>query len=215
VKRLCMGSFLLSLFALVPLLWTTQALALSAFIPNDNSSNLTPVDVTAGTAGPLVSLGFSSYSAAPNPNAALQQAYVSDFFGGKVYPLNTLTNTLGSPIVLPSNSTPVGITFSVTGDLAYVADVYSSAIYVINVSNQSFTTIALNGVAPACKPVTSILRGAQLIVPCYYSNKILTIDTANLSAAPQIFATSTQVQGNWAIAYSESQDKLFSGKSFC
>ena len=60
VKRLCMGSFLLSLFALVPLLWTTQALALSAFIPNDNSSNLTPVDVSAGTAGPLVSLGLSA-----------------------------------------------------------------------------------------------------------------------------------------------------------
>lgn len=213
-----MGSFLIGLFALVPLLWTTQALALSALIPNNTSGNLTPVDVTAGTAGTPVSLGFTSYSVAPNPNATLQQAYVSDFIGGQVYPLNTFTNILGSPIALPNNGSslarPVGITFSATGDRAYVAGYNSNAIYVINVSNSSVTTIDLNGVvASGCRPVTSILRGAQLIVPCYTSNEILTIDTANLSAAPQIFATSAQGTGNWTLAYSELQNKLFVGNA--
>jgi YVTN family beta-propeller protein len=132
-----------------------------AFIPNTISGDLSVINTTTQTQSNLITLPLGSYySASVSPSGNV--AYTADINFGKVYPIDTTTNAIGTPITV--GTSPVNITFNTAGTKAYVSNYDSDTISVIDVSTFSVTsTITTTG---CINPAQSVVWGTDLLVTC-------------------------------------------------
>lgn len=78
-----------------------------AYVTNTSDNTVTPIDLTTNTPGTIISIGFAPIGIAISPDG-LTAYVVSQGDGisinGSVIPIDTTTDTVGTPIVFPANS---------------------------------------------------------------------------------------------------------------
>jgi DNA-binding beta-propeller fold protein YncE len=101
-----------------------------------------PVNLVSGQAYPPIPVGdMLSYNGQVPGGIAITPAgataYVANFFGGTVTPVNLATQTAGTPIDLPGFNFPESIAIDPNGSVAYTADNQSGLVVPINLATNT------------------------------------------------------------------------------
>ena len=114
--------------------------------------------------------------------ASARTAYVTNFISNSVIPIDTATNTAGTPI--PTSDSPEGVAITPDGKTAYVADANAGLVTQIDTAtNTAGTPIAVDGnpfgvaITPDGKTVYVTDLGSNLVTP---------IDTATNTAGTPV-----------------------------
>ena len=104
------------------------------YLPNTTGNSVSVVDTATGVANSVATTS-RSFSAAVRGDESL--VYVSNFVNNTVTPINTATNTVGTPILVGSG--PYGIAMTPDGTTVYVANNNGGTVSVINTANNTVT----------------------------------------------------------------------------
>src|SRR5437588_724168 len=100
----------------------------TAYVPNVNSGNVTPIGTATNTTRSNIALPAGAN--APHGNATTpdgKTAYVANNNSNNLTPIDTATNTAGSNIALPAGASgPDGIAITPDGKTAYTANFTSN-----------------------------------------------------------------------------------------
>ena len=114
------------------------------YVTNENSNNLTPIDLSTNTLQANIPVGELPVDIAITPNGLT--AYVCANVSNQVIPVSLITHTPGDPISIPS---PLAISITPDGTLAYVTSLFRSYVTVIDLTkNLVITTISIPGAFP-------------------------------------------------------------------
>jgi DNA-binding beta-propeller fold protein YncE len=147
-----------------------------AYVPNQGNGTASVIDTSSQTQTSLIAGMGTDYSAAVAPNGSI--AYVADFTGNRIFPINTTTNIAGTAITV--GTSPVNVTFSSDSATAYVSNYNANSISVVNVAGGTVTTtVAAVCPAGAANPIQSIFNGAKLLIVCNgATSKVISMDTS-------------------------------------
>lgn len=171
----------------------------TVYIPGVNGAASVINTSTQTQTGLLTGLGLN-YSTAVSPNGDV--AYIPDYTGNTVIPINTVTNSLGAPIAVGLG--PVNVTFSADGSEAYVSNYDGNSISVIDVSTRTVSA-TVPGVCPVGfnggGPAQSVINGSKLLFVCYgFPSIVRSMDTVS-----NVLATLSTVEDSaYLIAISAS-----------
>jgi YVTN family beta-propeller protein len=84
------------------------ATAHTAYVANEGSARVTPIDTATNTAGTAIAVGSRPFGIAITPQ--WQAAYVTDHGSNSVTPIDTATNTAGTAIAVGSAPAWVAVT---------------------------------------------------------------------------------------------------------
>ena len=108
----------------------------TAYVANQSSSSVTPIDTATNTAGAPISAGAGSGAVAITPDG--KTAYVVNFGAKSVTPIATATHTPGNPITV--GTSPSGIAITSDGKTAYVTSQASNTLTPINTATNAVGT---------------------------------------------------------------------------
>ena len=111
--------------------------AWTAYVANQATNNVTPVDTATGATGSAIAVGSEPGAIAITPDG--KTAYVVNESSDNVTPINTLTNIAGAPIA--AGSLPQGIAISPDGKMAYVTNALSKTRSLPSISPQIHSTL--------------------------------------------------------------------------
>jgi YVTN family beta-propeller protein len=146
--------------------------AWTAYVPNEGSSSVTPINVATNTPGTAIPSVTRPFGVAITPDG--RTAYVANTFANTVTPINVATNTAGTPI--PVGMNPVEIAITPDGLTAYVVNNSSNDVTPINLANNSTGTAIPVGTAPYAVAITP--NGASAYVANTTSNNLTPISLA-------------------------------------
>jgi YVTN family beta-propeller protein len=115
-----------------------------AYVTNNSSNSVTPIDIATHTAGTPIPVGLSPISVAITPDGTT--AYVTTLGSDGVTPIDIATNTAGTPI--PVGSPSIGVAVTPDGTTAYVTTPGSGSVTPIDIATHTAgTPITLGGSA--------------------------------------------------------------------
>ncbi len=121
---------------------SAAAPAWTAYVVNQNSNSVTPIDTGTNTAGTPIPVGDSPGFVAITPDG--RTAYVPNADSNTVTPIATATNTPGNPIRV--GTFPVAVAITPNGRTAYVTNEMSDTVTPINTAtNTAGTPIPVGG----------------------------------------------------------------------
>ena len=158
----------------------------TAYVINNNSNSVTPIDTATNTAGAPIALGGSPIAVAITPDG--KTAFVttqanSDPSTGSVTPIDTATNTPGTPI--PIGTEPAAVAISPDGKTAYLATAEGAGMLTpIDIATSTVgTPIPILGGLPVAVAITP--DGETAYVANVNENSVTPIDLAtNTADAP-------------------------------
>jgi YVTN family beta-propeller protein len=152
----------------------------TAYVANNNSNSVTPIDTATNAAGAAIGVGIRPSAVAITPDGAT--AYVANQSSNNVTPIDTATNTAGTPIAV--GTTPVGIAITPDGDTAYAANANSNNVTPIDTATNTAGTPIAAGTGPRGIAITP--DGATAYVANATPNTVTPIDTATNTAGTAI-----------------------------
>jgi YVTN family beta-propeller protein len=111
----------------------TSALAGTAYVTNENSSSVTPINTATNSAGTPITVGSDPVGVAITPNG--KTAYVTLIGSGTVVPINISAGTAGTPITV--GGAPFGIAITPNGQTAYVGSNGTNTVTPINIATNT------------------------------------------------------------------------------
>jgi YVTN family beta-propeller protein len=113
-----------------------------AYVTDNSSNSVTPIDLATNTAGTPITLGGAPISVAITPDG--KTAYVTTVGSDGVTPIDIATNTAGTPI--PVGVTPLSVAVTPDGKTAYVTSLRSDGVTPIDIAtNTAGTPIPVGG----------------------------------------------------------------------
>lgn len=119
------------------------------YVPNTTSNNVWTVDTSTSVVGSIATTSRSFFAAVKGDESLV---YVSNYLDGTVTPINTATNTAGTPIQVGLN--PYGIAMTPDGKTVYVANNSGGTVSVINTATNTVTATITGFSAPTDVVVT-------------------------------------------------------------
>lgn len=138
------------------------------------------------------------------PGARAQTAYVTTTLAGQVVPIDTATNTAGTPIAVGSE--PVGVAITPDGETAYVANFGSDSVTPIDTATNTAAPPIAAGTQPTDIAITP--DGRTAYVTNRGSDSVTPIDTATNTVGPPIL---TSVDFPFAVAVTPDGKTLYVG----
>ena len=129
----------------------------SLFVPNTTGNNVWVVDTSTAAIGSISTPSRSFYAAVKGDQSLV---YVSNYLNGTVTPINTATNTAGTPIAVGAN--PYGIAMTPDGTTVYVANNNGNTVSVINTATNTVTATITGFSGPTDVVVTPDGRTAYV-----------------------------------------------------
>ena len=105
----------------------------TAYVVNELSGSVTPIDTATNTPGAAIAVGSIPMRLAITPDG--KTAYVANFSSGSVTPIDTATNTPGAAI--PVGTDPFGVAITPDGKTAYVTNVGSDSVTPIDTATNT------------------------------------------------------------------------------
>jgi outer membrane autotransporter protein len=175
------------------------------YVPSSGSGDLSIIDTPTNTAA------FGPIPLSPGLGVAVKGdqsfAYVTNF-SGTVTPINTATNTPGTPI--PVGATPLGAAITPDGNTLYVANSGSGTVTPISTATNTPGPAIPVGAGPAGVAVTP--DGKTVYVANQFDNTVTPINTATKTAGTPIFVgAGTQPFG---LAVTPDGKTLYAGDVF-
>lgn len=136
--------------------------------------------------------------------ARAQTAYVTTTLAGQVVPIDTATNTAGTPVAVGSQ--PVGVAITPDGETAYVADFGSDSVTPIDTATNTAGPPIAAGTQPTGIAITP--DGRTAYVTNRGSDSVTPIDTATNTAGAPI---PTSVDFPFAVAAAPDGKTLYVG----
>ncbi|MFI5287624.1 MAG: PKD domain-containing protein, partial [Candidatus Dormibacteria bacterium] len=163
---------------------STDALAAApawtAYVANQHSNSVTPVDTATNTAGTAIPLGTPPSFIAITPDG--KTAYVAEYDSNTVTPIATATNTVGTPIAV--GTFPASIAITPDGKTAYVTDEMSNTVTPINIATNTVGTAIPVGGGPFGIAITP--DGTTAYIGNLSGNSVTPIDLATGTAGTAI-----------------------------
>jgi YVTN family beta-propeller protein len=159
---------------------------LAAYVTNQDTQNVTQIDLTTNTASALINVGLFPTSVAITPDG--QTAYITNSFGESVTPIAISSNTPGADIDLGTNNNPEGIAITPDGSTAYITIADGSGTLANTVVRLSIATNTLIGTPiPVISPQNIAItpNGKKAYVANGSNNTVTPIDlTMNMALTP-------------------------------
>jgi YVTN family beta-propeller protein len=153
-----------------------------AYVPNQFSSAVTPIDLATNNAGTAINVGTGPTAVAITPDG--KTAYVTNGGSSNVTPINLATNTAGGAINVGSGPSAVAITPD--GKTAYVTNGGSSNVTPINLATNTAGTSISVGNDPDGIAITPDGKTAYVTNGALSSNSVTPIDLATNAAGTAI-----------------------------
>jgi YVTN family beta-propeller protein/parallel beta-helix repeat protein len=142
-----------------------------AYIPNENSNNVSVIDTSTNTVIASVPVGNYPFGVAVNPTGT--RVYVTNYISNKVSVIDTSNNTVIATV--PVGTSPSGVAVNPEGTRVYVANTLSGNVSVIDTSNNTVTASISVGSEPWGVAVNP--TGTRVYVA--NSGNVSVIDTSN------------------------------------
>jgi YVTN family beta-propeller protein len=152
----------------------------TAYVANNGSGSVTPIDTATNTAGTAITVGSEPYAIAITPDG--RTAYVTNDGSDSVTPIDTATNTAGTAITV--GSVPFGIAITPDGNTAYVTNSVSDSVTPIDTATNTAGTAITVGTEPLAIAITP--DGNTAYVANAGSGSVTPIDTATNTAGTAI-----------------------------
>ena len=144
----------------------------TAYVVNELSGSVTPIDTATNTPGAAIAGGSIPMRLAITPDG--RTAYIANFSSGLVTPIDTATNTPGAAI--PVGTDPFGVAITPDGKTAYVTNVGSNSVTPIDTATNTPGAAIPGGTTPAGVAITP--DGKTAYVTDAGSASVTPIDTA-------------------------------------
>ena len=181
--------------------------AYTAWVDNNGSNTVTPINTATNATGTSVSL-TSPTAIAITPNG--QTALIASWTGGTVTPVTLSTGAKGTPIAVGTNPTAIAITPD--GTKAYVANYIgdgTGTVTEITLSDDATTTIPV-GNGPGGIVITP--NGATAYVANNYDGTVTPINTAtNTAGTPITVGSGLNLSRTDAIAITPNGSTVYAG----
>jgi YVTN family beta-propeller protein/autotransporter-associated beta strand protein len=151
----------------------------SLYVPNTTGNNVWVVDTSTAVVSSIPT-AFRSFSLAVKGDQSW--VYVSNYLDGTVTPINTATNTAGTPI--PVGVNPYGIAMTPDGTTVYVANNSGTTVSVINTATNTVTATIAGFSSPTAVVITP--DGKTAYVTDQTIGKVTPIDIATNTAGTPI-----------------------------
>ena len=170
-----------SLLAFVSVLLLAAASAVQAqpfaYITNQNSNNVSVIDIATNTVVATVAVGTNPEGVAVNPVDA--RVYVANFNSNNVSVIDTASNTVVDTVVVGTG--PLGVAVNPAGTRVYVTNYNSSNVSVIDTTTNTVVATLAVGVLPWGVAVNP--DGTRVYVANFNSSTVSVIDTATNTVA--------------------------------
>ncbi|WP_051966389.1 GH92 family glycosyl hydrolase [Kitasatospora mediocidica] len=143
------------------------------FVANNNSNDVTVVDLTTDAVTATVKVGSTAADAAPTPDG--KTVWVSDFGDGTVQPIDTATLTAGPPVKVGGQ--PERLRVRPGGGELWVADQGDGTVSVVDLATRAVTHTVAVGAAPF--GVAFAPDGSRAYVTDNGAGTVSVIDTAS------------------------------------
>ena len=157
-----------------------SAAARTAYVANDDSDDVTPIDTATNVAGTAIGVGDAPLGIAITPDG--KTAYVANWFSDDVTPIDTATNTAGAAIGV--GTSPHGIGITPDGKTAYVANSNGDDVTPIDTATNAAGTAVGAGDGPLGIAIAP--DGETAYVANRESDDVTPIDTATNAAGTAI-----------------------------
>jgi YVTN family beta-propeller protein len=155
------------------------AVGSTAYVVNDGSNTVTPIDLQTNTADATITVGTFPTADAVLPDG--KTVYVTNSGTSTVTPIDTATDTPGAPI--PVGTNPKGIAITPDGTTAYVADYGANSLMPINLKTDTPGSAIPAGSEPYGVAITP--DGKTAYVTDFGGNEVTPIDlTTNTADTP-------------------------------
>jgi YVTN family beta-propeller protein len=147
--------------------------AWTAYVPNEGSSSVTPINLSTNTPGAAVPGVYRPFGIAITPDGST--AYVANTFANAVTPINLSSNATGTPIQVGTN--PVDIAITPDGRTAYVVNNGSNDVTPVNLATNTAGAAIPVGAGPYSIAITP--DGSTAYVANTGSNNVTPINLAS------------------------------------
>jgi YVTN family beta-propeller protein len=151
-----------------------------AYVTNNSSNSVTPIDIATHTAGTPIPVDPSPISVAITPDGTT--AYVTTLGSDGVTPIDIATDTAGTPI--PVGSPSIGVAVTPDGTTAYVTTPGSGSVTPIDIATHTAGTPIPVGSLPISVAITP--DGTTAYVGNERSGSVTPIDIATNTASTPI-----------------------------
>lgn len=175
-----------------------------AYVVNQNSNSISPINILTNTAQTPISGGFQEpFGIAITPNG--KTAYVTNSTTNQVIPINLTSNTAGTPISGFNGPTTIAITPD--EKTAYVTNLGSNVVIIDITSNTITTSIPVNNIAPAI----AITPDGKTLYVGTFDDTVVPINTTTNSPGTPIALSSIPPSSSlpWNAAISPDGTKLY------
>ena len=151
----------------------------SLYLPNTTANNVWVVDTSTAVVSSIPTTSRSFYAAIKGDKSWV---YVSNYLDNTVTPINTATNTVGTPI--PVGANPYGMAMTPDGTTVYVANNSGTSVSVINTATNTVTATIAGFSSPTAVVITP--DGKTAYVTDQTIGKVTPIDIATNTAGTPI-----------------------------
>ncbi len=179
--RCCVLGVLVAVALVVCAAPARAATSHTAYVTNEASESVTPIDIATNTPGAAIPVGSLPSGVAITPDG--KTAYVTNHFSNSVTPIDTATNTPGPAIMV--GDAPSGVAIAPDGKTAYVANSGSNSVTPIDTAtNTPGVAIMVGGTDPFAVAITP--DGKTAYVANGGSNSVTPITIATNTPGPAI-----------------------------
>ncbi|MEO5703099.1 MAG: Calx-beta domain-containing protein [Gammaproteobacteria bacterium] len=143
-----------------------------AYISNENSNDVSVIDIATNIVTATVPVGLTPFGVAVNPSGS--RVYVTNIDSNTVSVIDTATNTVVATVAVGTN--PFGIAINPAGTVVYVANKTSDTVSVIDTATNTVTATLLVGTNPYGVAINP--AGTFVYVTTLTSDDVKVIDTA-------------------------------------